>query len=93
LTRTAAVDLVGSGIRVNAICPGPVATRMMESLERQHEAVGIAPEDARRRLTANVPMGRYGRPEEIAELAVFLASDASSFITGAALPIDGGRTA
>jgi NAD(P)-dependent dehydrogenase (short-subunit alcohol dehydrogenase family) len=93
LTRTAAVELAASGIRVNAICPGPVDTRMMQSLERQHDTVGISPEDAHRALTANIPIGRYGRPEEIAELVLFLASGASSFITGAALPIDGGRTA
>jgi NAD(P)-dependent dehydrogenase (short-subunit alcohol dehydrogenase family) len=66
---------------------------MIDSIERQHEAIGIAPADAHRALTANIPMGRYGRPEEIAELALFLASDAASFITGAALSIDGGRTA
>ncbi len=93
LTRTAAVELASSGIRVNAVCPGPTETRMMDSLERQHEAVGISPAEAHRALVANIPLGRYGRPEEIAELVLFLSSDAASFITGSALTIDGGRTA
>ena len=93
LTRTAAVELAGSGIRVNAICPGPTDTPMMDSLERQHEAIGISQADAHRALTANIPIGRYGRPEEIAELVLFLSSDAASFITGAGIAIDGGRTA
>ncbi len=93
LTRTAAAELATSGIRVNAVCPGPIATRMMESLERQHEAVGVDPADAHRFLEQRIPMQRFGRPEEIAELVTFLASDAASFITGAAVAIDGGRTA
>lgn len=93
LTRTAAVELASAGIRVNAICPGPVDTGMMASLERQHEGIGISREEAHRALIANIPMGRYGRPEEIAEVVAFLASDAASFLTGAAVPIDGGRTA
>jgi len=93
LTRTAAIDLARFGIRVNAVCPGPVATRMMDSLERQHEAIGTSAAEAHRLLVQNIPMGRYGRPEEIAELVTFLDSDAASFITGSAVAADGGRVA
>jgi NAD(P)-dependent dehydrogenase (short-subunit alcohol dehydrogenase family) len=93
LTRTAAIELAPLGIRVNAICPGPVATRMMASLELQISGDGTTLEDARANMTADVPMGRYGTPEEIAELVAFLASDRAAFITGAAIAIDGGRTA
>jgi NAD(P)-dependent dehydrogenase (short-subunit alcohol dehydrogenase family) len=92
LTKSAAVELGGSGIRVNAICPGPVDTRMMQSLEEQRaERIGVSADSSG--FSVPIPMGRYATPEEIAETVTFLASDAASFITGAAIAVDGGRTA
>jgi NAD(P)-dependent dehydrogenase (short-subunit alcohol dehydrogenase family) len=94
LTRTAAVELGESGIRVNAVCAGPIATRMMDSLAHQSAGRGgTTVDDAKASFAAPVPMSRYGRPEEIAELVAFLASDASSYVTGAAISIDGGASA
>ena len=91
LTRTAALELAEEDIRVNAVCPGPTRTRMMDSLEQLAEPTD--PEGARRLYESGIPMKRYGTPEEVAEFVCFLASDASSFVTGAAFPIDGGVTA
>ncbi len=88
LTKSIAADFVAKGIRCNAICPGTVET---PSLEERIAAQGDA-EKARAAFIARQPMGRLGRPEEIAALAVYLASDESSFTTGAIHVIDGGWT-
>jgi 2-keto-3-deoxy-L-fuconate dehydrogenase len=86
LTKSVAVDFASKGIRCNAICPGTVDT---PSLRERIQALPD-PERALERFVARQPLGRLGRPEEVALLAVYLASDESSFTTGAALSIDGG---
>ena len=94
ITRSAAVELAGSGVRVNAVCPGPIGTRMMGSLEEQRAGqAGVGVDEARAGFTGPIPMGRYGEPEEVAATVVFLCSPAASFITGAAITVDGGRSA
>ena len=86
LTKAIAIDFVRQGIRCNAICPGTVQS---PSLEGRIAAQGDV-EQVRREFIARQPMGRLGRPEEVAELAVYLASDESSFTTGQTHVIDGG---
>lgn len=86
LTKSVAADFVGQGIRCNAICPGTVQS---PSLDERLEATGDAAA-ARAQFTARQPMGRIGRADEIAELALYLASDVSSYTTGAIHIIDGG---
>ena len=86
LTKSVALDFVGDNIRCNAICPGTVQS---PSLDERLAATGDA-EKARAQFVARQPMGRIGRPEEIAELALYLASDASSYTTGTINIIDGG---
>jgi NAD(P)-dependent dehydrogenase (short-subunit alcohol dehydrogenase family) len=86
LTRAAAIDYARRGIRVNAICPGPIGTEMWDSY------VSKAPERAAKAVDA-LPIGRVGLPAEVAELALFLCSDKAAFITGVAIPIDGGLSA
>lgn len=94
LMRTAALEAAPMGIRVNTINPGPVETRMMESLETQF-AGGDATMGAgvRQQFVERIPLKRYARPEEIANLALFLASEESSYITGQTHLIDGGQRA
>lgn len=89
LTKAMAIDHGGQGIRVNCICPGDVETPMLTDDARQR---GMAWEDYLVEA-ADRPMGRIGEPEEIARVAVFLASEESSFMTGAILAVDGGGTA
>lgn len=91
MTKLAAVELASAGIRVNAVCPAPTSTEMVFSMERSVSPAD--PEAVRRGMTRMIPMGRYAEPAEIARLIVFLASDASSFMTGTAIPIDGGLKA
>jgi NAD(P)-dependent dehydrogenase (short-subunit alcohol dehydrogenase family) len=86
LSRELGVELAKRGVRVNALCPGPVDTPMLRELYAKH------PEAAARRL-AHVPMGRFARPEEIAQAALFLAADESSYVTASTFLVDGGISA
>ena len=91
LTKTAAGECARDGVRVNAVCPGPVDTRMIHSLEKM-----ISPDDpdsVGKRYASVIPSGRYTTPEEIANMVLFLSSDLASNITGAQYVVDGGRTA
>ena len=86
LTKTAALEYAKAGVRVNAVCPGAIDTPMMGRL------TGHRPQRAER-MAAAEPVGRMGRPEEIAEAVVWLCSEAASFVTGHAMAVDGGLTA
>jgi NAD(P)-dependent dehydrogenase (short-subunit alcohol dehydrogenase family) len=92
LAKSLALQFAPDRIRVNAICPGPVASAMLTELSAGRGGLGNGPEIVER-LLASIPLGRFGEPTEIAEAVLWLASDASSFVTGAALPVDGGLTA
>lgn len=86
LTKTAALEYASAGVRVNCICPGYISTDMTTRLRE-------APRDERLRRGAPNPLGRAGTPEDIAGAALYLASDLSAFVTGVALPVDGGSLA
>ncbi|MGH7906424.1 MAG: SDR family oxidoreductase [Candidatus Binataceae bacterium] len=86
LSKTAALENARSGIRVNAVCPGPTRTPLAEGVLREQPDADRIVEA----IMARLPVGRWGKPEEIAESVVWLCSDAASFVTGAALPVDGG---
>ena len=88
LMKSAAKEFAPHSIRVNTVNPSPVGTRMIESIEK-----GLRPEDpdsVREAMRANIPLGRYAQPEDVANLMLFLASDESKFITGSVHMVDGG---
>ncbi len=85
MTREIAVEFARKGIRANALCPGPIETPLLGEL--------LADPARRQRRLVHIPVGRFGHAEEIARAALFLASDESSFITGATFVVDGGITA
>jgi NAD(P)-dependent dehydrogenase (short-subunit alcohol dehydrogenase family) len=89
LTRSMALDHAREGVRINAVCPGSVDTEMIHDAWRKYGDV----EEAKRVWAEKHPLGRIARPEEVAHAILFLVSDEASFITGVALPVDGGITA
>ncbi|HEY7419911.1 MAG TPA: glucose 1-dehydrogenase [Ktedonobacteraceae bacterium] len=91
ITRSTAMDFVGQGIRANAICPGTVHTPFVEGFLERNFA--DRKDEERQRLHSRQPVGRMGRPDEIAHAALYLASDEAAFVTGSTLVIDGGWTA
>jgi 2-keto-3-deoxy-L-fuconate dehydrogenase len=91
LTKAVAADFIKQGIRANAICPGTIESPSLEGrIRAQAQATGKSLAEIERAFIERQPMGRLGRPEEVAALAVFLASDEASYITGQAHLVDGG---
>lgn len=93
LTKSGALDFAPKGIRCNAICPSPIDTRMMRTLEDAMKTDGVSQDDVQALIAMNIPLGRYGEPSEVADLMAFLLSDDSKFLSGAAIPIDGAMKA
>ena len=91
LTKVAASEVGPQGIRVNAVCPGPISTRMIADIARQVSPNN--PDSVEERYTAGLPLRRYGTAEEVANVVLFLCSDLAGNVTGAQYVVDGGRTA
>jgi 3alpha(or 20beta)-hydroxysteroid dehydrogenase len=91
ITRTASMELVRHGIRVNAICPAPIDTAMAAEMEKK--ARPGDPGAFHARMESSIPMRRYGTAEEVAALVTFLLSDDASYINGGIYPVDGGSMA
>ena len=92
--KTLSGELAPFGITVNNVLPGATATERLRSLiQSKAHAAAVSEEEVERRMKADIPMGRFAGPEEIAAAAGFLATPAAGYITGVSLPVDGGRTA
>lgn len=90
MMRTAAIELAGENIRVNTVNPAPIETRMMRSIE---EETAEEQDEAKQMFEGMIPMGRYGKTEEVADVMLYLASNQSRYVTGAVHAVDGGLTA
>lgn len=92
ITRSAAIALGPHQIRVNSVCPAPVETRMMRSLELGIGGSAASAELVKKSMTERIPLGRYAEPDEVAALIAFLGSDEARYINGSIYTIDGGMT-
>lgn len=91
MTKSAAVELAETGIRINSICPGYINSRMMMNIESG--IIPSAPQYAKQMFTERIPMKRYGNPDDVADLVLFLSSERAKFITGSHFSVDGGLNA
>ena len=91
LAKTLSVELAPDKIRVNTLVPGRIATDRLTYLDGVNaQKAGISVEDQRKRALSTIPLGRYGAPDDFGRVGAFLLSDAASYITGTAVPVDGG---
>lgn len=90
LTRAAALEYAEQGVRVNAVCPGPIQTPMIDRVSRELSADD--PQSAEAELAAHTPLGRLGQPSEIGAAVAWLCSAEASYVTGLIMPVDGGWT-
>ncbi|GAF11599.1 LOW QUALITY PROTEIN: hypothetical protein JCM19045_712 [Bacillus sp. JCM 19045] len=91
MTKTAALETAKNGVRVNAVAPAAIDTQMLSDI--QNNLSPGKPEESGEALKAGIPFGRFGAPQEVAEIVLFLASDRSSFVTGSLYNVDGGMQA